>query len=44
VVIIELEEQLLAWERELDSRESVIVAWEEGLTAFARDRRGERGT
>jgi hypothetical protein len=34
-VIIELQEQLLAWERELDSGESTIFAWEEGLKAFA---------
>jgi hypothetical protein len=34
-VIIELQEQLLAWERELDSREVAIVTWEEGLVAFA---------
>jgi hypothetical protein len=36
VVIIELQGQLLAQERELDSREGAIVTWEEGLAAFAR--------
>jgi hypothetical protein len=35
-VAVELQGQLLALERELDSRESVMVAWEERLTAFAR--------
>jgi hypothetical protein len=25
--------QLLAWERELDSREGAIIAWEDGLVA-----------
>jgi hypothetical protein len=34
-VTIELQGQHLAWERELDSRESAIVMWEEGLAAFA---------
>jgi hypothetical protein len=32
---IELQEQLLAQERELDSREGAIIMWEEGLAAFA---------
>jgi hypothetical protein len=36
VVIVEMQEQLLARERELDSRESTFIAWEEGLTTFAR--------
>jgi hypothetical protein len=35
-VIVELQEQLLAQERELDSREGTIVTWEEGLIAFTR--------
>jgi hypothetical protein len=35
-VIVKTQEQLLARERELDSRESTIIAWEEGLTSFAR--------
>jgi hypothetical protein len=35
-VVVELQEQLLARERELDSQEGVIVAWEKGLAAFAR--------
>jgi hypothetical protein len=35
VVILELEEQLLTWERELDSREGAIITWEEGLVAFS---------
>jgi hypothetical protein len=35
VVTVELQEQLLAWEWELDSREGAIITWEEGLAAFA---------
>jgi hypothetical protein len=35
-VAIELEEQLLAQERELNSREGAIAAWEDGLEAFGR--------
>jgi hypothetical protein len=35
-VVVELQEHLVARERELDSREGTIVAWEEGLAAFAR--------
>jgi hypothetical protein len=35
-VIVELQEQLLARERELDSREGAIVAWEESLISFTR--------
>jgi hypothetical protein len=35
-VAVELEEQLLAQERELESREGAIVMWEEGLVAFTR--------
>jgi hypothetical protein len=34
-VAIELQEQLLAQDRELDSREGAIIVWEEGLAAFA---------
>jgi hypothetical protein len=34
-VVIELQEQLFARERQLDSREGGIIAWEEGLAAFA---------
>jgi predicted nucleic acid-binding Zn-ribbon protein len=33
VVVEELQEQLLVWERELDNQEGVIVAWEDGLAA-----------
>jgi hypothetical protein len=36
VVAVELQGQLLARERELDSREGVITAWEDGLAAFER--------
>jgi hypothetical protein len=36
VVTVELQGQLLAQERELDSEEGAIVEWEEGLVAFAR--------
>jgi hypothetical protein len=35
-VDVELQEKLLAQKRELDSREGAIVAWEEGMVAFAR--------
>jgi hypothetical protein len=35
-MIVELQEQLLARERELDNREGAIVAWGESLTVFAR--------
>jgi hypothetical protein len=35
-VIVKVQEQVLAQWRELDSREGVIVAWEESLTSFAR--------
>jgi hypothetical protein len=35
VVAVELQGSLLAQERELDSREGVVVMWEEGLAAFA---------
>jgi hypothetical protein len=34
MVTVEMQGQLLARERELDSWEGVIVAWEEGLAAF----------
>jgi hypothetical protein len=34
VVAVELQGQLLARERELDSREGAITAWEDGLAAF----------
>jgi hypothetical protein len=33
-VAIKLQKQLLARERELDSREGAIVMWEDGLAAF----------
>jgi hypothetical protein len=33
VVAVKLREQLLAREREVDSREDVIAAWEDGLAA-----------
>jgi hypothetical protein len=36
VVAIELQGQVLARERELDSREGIIAAWEDGLVAFER--------
>jgi hypothetical protein len=36
MVAIELQEQLLAWERELDSREGAIILWEDGLADFER--------
>jgi hypothetical protein len=32
-VVEELREQPLAWKRELDSRESSIITWEDGLVA-----------
>jgi hypothetical protein len=35
-VIAELQDQLLAQERELDSREGTIIMWEESLSTFAR--------
>jgi hypothetical protein len=35
LVVVELQGQLLARERELDSREGAIITWEEGLVAFA---------
>jgi hypothetical protein len=35
VVAVDLQGKLLARERELNSQEGVIVAWEEGLVAFA---------
>jgi hypothetical protein len=34
-VTVELQGQVLARERELDSREGAIITWEEGLAAFA---------
>jgi hypothetical protein len=34
VVAAELQEQLLTQERELDSREGTIAAWEDGLAAY----------
>jgi hypothetical protein len=34
-VAVELQGQLLARERELVSREGVVVTWEEGLVAFS---------
>jgi hypothetical protein len=33
-VAIELQGQLLAWERELDSREGAIAVWEVRLATF----------
>jgi hypothetical protein len=33
---VELQEKLLARERELDSREGTIAVWEDGLVAFER--------
>jgi hypothetical protein len=32
-VLDELQEQLLTWEREPNSREGAIIAWEDGLVA-----------
>jgi hypothetical protein len=34
-VIAELQKQLTPQERELDSRDGTIIAWEEGLMAYA---------
>jgi hypothetical protein len=34
VVAVELQEKLLARERELDSREGAIALWDDGLAAF----------
>jgi hypothetical protein len=34
VMAIELQEQLLAQEGELDSREVTLIAWEDGLVVF----------
>jgi hypothetical protein len=34
-MIVEQQKQLLAWERELESHEGTIIAWEESLMAFA---------
>jgi hypothetical protein len=34
VVAVELQEQLLARERELESREGAITAWEDGFMTF----------
>jgi hypothetical protein len=31
---VEWQEQLLAWERELDRGEGAIATWEDGLAAF----------
>jgi hypothetical protein len=36
VAAIKLWEQLLSWERELETREGAIAAWEDGLVAFER--------
>jgi hypothetical protein len=33
-VVAELQEQLLAWERELDYTAGAIAAWEDELVAF----------
>jgi hypothetical protein len=35
-VIVELQGQLPAWERELDSRERFLMAHKDGLVAFER--------
>jgi hypothetical protein len=35
-MVDELREQLLAWEREVDSRECAIISWEDGLAASER--------
>jgi hypothetical protein len=51
MVAVELQGQLLAWERVLDSREGAIAMWEDGLAALstepdmtmARRRSGGRG-
>jgi hypothetical protein len=32
LVVVELQAQLLTWEKELDSWEGAIIAWEDGLT------------
>jgi hypothetical protein len=42
-VVVELREQLLAWERELESREGTVVAWEDGLVALMYPRKGAHG-
>jgi hypothetical protein len=34
VAAVKLREQLLAWERELESKEGAITAWEDGLAMF----------
>jgi hypothetical protein len=34
VVVVNLQEQLLARERELDSREGTLTTWEDGLVDF----------
>jgi hypothetical protein len=44
VVATELQGHILAQERELDSREGAVIAWEEGLVAFARAWVGMQGT
>jgi hypothetical protein len=36
-VIVELQEQLLAQERELDSRDGTAITWEESLMTFAHE-------
>jgi hypothetical protein len=38
-VVVELQEQLHAQKRELDSRDGTIIVWEEGLAAFVRTHR-----
>jgi hypothetical protein len=35
-VIVELQEQLLARGKELDSQVGTVITWEESMTAFAR--------
>jgi hypothetical protein len=36
VLAVELQEHLLAREREMDSKECTITTWEDGLAAFER--------
>jgi hypothetical protein len=35
-MVIDLQEQLLVWERELDSRENALIAWEDDLATTER--------
>jgi hypothetical protein len=36
MMVVDLQEQLLAWERELDSREGTITVWKDSLAASER--------